>query len=127
MTDIARLINSIKRRTSSARELGYDVLFVALDDLDVLADSLETALHANAGQATYIEQLQDIKHQLELKLAKQVVPVVPDFKKLARELVDNLVDCGGLDEGVKEKYLEWAEKTCRTAMLAAAPQEVDRG
>ncbi|HHO8371447.1 TPA: DUF551 domain-containing protein [Klebsiella pneumoniae] len=51
-----------------------------------------------------------------------VVPVVPDFKKLARELVDNLVDCGGLDEGVKEKYLEWAEKTCRAAMLAAAPQ-----
>lgn len=46
-----------------------------------------------------------------------VVPLVPDFKKLARELVDNLVDCGGLDEGVKEKYLEWAEKTCRTAML----------
>ncbi|SXE69522.1 Eaa1 [Klebsiella variicola] len=53
-----------------------------------------------------------------------VAPVVPDFKKLARELVDNLVDCGGLDEGVKEKYLEWAEKTCRAAMLAAAPQEV---
>ncbi len=50
-----------------------------------------------------------------------VVPVVPDFKKLARELVDNLVDCGGLDEGVKEKYLEWAEKTCRAAMLAATP------
>ena len=56
-----------------------------------------------------------------------VVPVVPDFKKLARELVDNLVDCGGLDEGVKEKYLEWAEKTCRDAMLAAAPQEVTDG
>ncbi|EOF9215841.1 TPA: DUF550 domain-containing protein [Klebsiella pneumoniae] len=53
-----------------------------------------------------------------------VAPVVPDFKKLARELVDNLVDCGGLDEGVKEKYLEWAEKTCRAAMLAAARQEV---
>lgn len=52
-----------------------------------------------------------------------VVPVVPDFKKLARELVDNLVDCGGLDEGVKEKYLEWAEKTCRTTMLVSAPQE----
>ncbi|MHB0058962.1 hypothetical protein ACYBGR_25080 [Klebsiella pneumoniae] len=59
MTDIARLINSIKRRTSSARELGYDVLFVALDDLDVLADSLETALRANAAQAAHIEQLQD--------------------------------------------------------------------
>ena len=52
-----------------------------------------------------------------------VAPVVPDFKKLARELVDNLVDCGGLDEGVKEKYLEWAEKTCRAAMLVSASQE----
>ncbi|WP_265437004.1 hypothetical protein [Klebsiella pneumoniae] len=51
--------------------------------------------------------------------SEPVVPVVPDFKKLARELVDNLVDCGGLDEGVKEKYLEWAEKTCRAAMLQA--------
>ncbi|HID3081125.1 TPA: hypothetical protein ACXGIH_004292 [Klebsiella pneumoniae] len=51
----------------------------------------------------------------------QPAPVVPDFKKLARELVDNLVDCGGLDEGVKEKYLEWAEKTCRAATLQATP------
>ncbi|HHI3486795.1 TPA: hypothetical protein ACP48V_001001 [Escherichia coli] len=59
-----------------------------------------------------------------LYLHAQPAPVVPDFKKLARELVDNLVDCGGLDEGVKEKYLEWAEKTCRAAMLAATPQEV---
>ncbi|WP_418935936.1 hypothetical protein [Klebsiella pneumoniae] len=54
-----------------------------------------------------------------------VVPVVPDFKKLARELVDNLVDCGGLDEGVKDKYLEWAEKTCRAAMLQAGNAPVN--
>ncbi|HBZ3608677.1 TPA: DUF550 domain-containing protein [Klebsiella pneumoniae] len=59
-----------------------------------------------------------------LHIKEQPAPVVPDFKKLARELVDNLVDCGGLDEGVKEKYLEWAEKTCRAAMLAATPQEM---
>ncbi len=59
-----------------------------------------------------------------LHIKEQPAPVVPDFKKLARELVDNLVDCGGLDEGVKEKYLEWAEKTCHAAMLAATPQEV---
>lgn len=48
-------------------------------------------------------------------------PVAPNFKKLARELVDNLVDCGGLDEGVEERYLKWTEKVCRAAMLAAAP------
>ncbi len=54
-----------------------------------------------------------------------VVSVVPDFKKLAREQVDNLVDCGGLDEGVKDKYLEWAEKTCRAAMLQAGNAPVN--
>lgn len=66
----------------------------------------------------------DPRRQIMLYRHAQPAPVVPDFKKLARELVDNLVDCGGLDEGVKEKYLEWAEKTCRAAMLAATPQEV---
>ncbi|WP_423978955.1 dATP/dGTP pyrophosphohydrolase domain-containing protein [Klebsiella aerogenes] len=56
-----------------------------------------------------------------LHIKAQPAPVVPDFKKLALELVDNLVDCGGVDEGVKERYLEWAEKTCRAAMLQAEP------
>lgn len=51
-------------------------------------------------------------------------PVMPNFKKLARELVENLVDCGGLDAGMKGKYLKWTEKTCRAAMLLAALQEV---
>lgn len=61
---------------------------------------------------------------LKLYRHAQPAPVVPDFKKLALELVGNLVDCGGLDEGVKERYLEWTEKTCRAAMLVATPQEV---
>ncbi|BAS41978.1 Eaa1 [Klebsiella oxytoca] len=52
-----------------------------------------------------------------LHIKEHPAPVMPNFKKLARELVDNLVDCGGLDEGVKEKYLKWTEKTCRAAML----------
>ncbi|CAI2041189.1 Uncharacterised protein [Serratia liquefaciens] len=44
---------------------------------------------------------------------------VPDFKKLARELVENLVDCGGVDDSSIKQYLKWTEKTCRAAMLAA--------
>lgn len=67
--------------------------------------------------------IQQMPYGTKLYRHTQPAPVVPDFKKLARELVDNLVDCGGLDEGVKEKYLEWAEKTCHAAMFAAAPQE----
>lgn len=52
-----------------------------------------------------------------LHIKEQPASVMPNFKKLARELVENLVDCGGLDAGVKEKYLKWTEKTCRAAML----------
>ncbi len=56
-----------------------------------------------------------------LHIKEQSAPVMPNFKKLARELVENLVDCGGLDAGVKGKYLKWTEKTCRSAMLPATP------
>lgn len=46
----------------------------------------------------------------------------PDFKALAENLVENLVDCGGADEKAVEQFLKWTEKTCRAAMLAAAPE-----
>lgn len=87
---------------------------------------------ANKGGSGYLfgighdaNKFADLRRQIMLYRHAQPAPVVPDFKKLALELVDNLVDCGGVDEGVKERYLEWAEKTCRAAMLAAAPQEVN--
>ncbi|CAI1110366.1 hypothetical protein [Serratia quinivorans] len=51
-------------------------------------------------------------------------PAVSDFKALAENLVENLVDCGGADEKAVEQYLAFAEKTCRAAMLA---QPVRRG
>ena len=44
-------------------------------------------------------------------------PVVVDFKNLARELVENLVDCSGADDSAVKQYQKWAEKTCRAAML----------
>lgn len=66
----------------------------------------------------WVQRLINLVIRYADEFKEQPAPVVPDFKKLALELVDNLVDCGGLDEGVKEKYLEWAEKTCRAAMLS---------
>lgn len=51
-------------------------------------------------------------------------PAVPDFKKLARELVENLVDCGGAEDSSIKQYLKWTEKACRAAMLA---QPVSQG
>ncbi len=41
MTDINRLIASLKRRSAHAKEFGHDVLFVKLEDLDALGEALE--------------------------------------------------------------------------------------
>jgi hypothetical protein len=64
-----------------------------------------------------------LPHGTELFTAPPA-PAVPDFKALAENLVDNLVDCGGADEKAVEQYLAFAEKTCRAAMLA---QPVSQG
>lgn len=43
MTDITRLITSLKRRSAHAKEFGHDVLFVKLNDIDALVEALEKA------------------------------------------------------------------------------------
>ncbi|HGY4818906.1 TPA: hypothetical protein ACNV1K_003633 [Klebsiella aerogenes] len=43
MTDITRLLASLKRRSAHAKEFGHDVLFVKLEDLDALVEALEKA------------------------------------------------------------------------------------
>ncbi|EPG6265438.1 hypothetical protein RFI79_000409 [Klebsiella aerogenes] len=43
MTDITRLLASLKRRSAHAKEFGHDVLFVKLEDLDALGEALEKA------------------------------------------------------------------------------------
>lgn len=73
MTDFTRLINDLNLRIHSAKNLGFDFLFLKISDLDVIADTLETAQRVNRAQAGYIEQLQDIKLQLESKLANPVL------------------------------------------------------
>lgn len=43
MTDINRLIASLKRRSAHAKEFGHDVLFVKIEDIDALVEALEKA------------------------------------------------------------------------------------
>lgn len=69
MTDITRLINDLNLRMHSAKKLGFDFLFLKLDGLDVIADTLETAQRANTAQADHIEQLQDRINKLAVENA----------------------------------------------------------
>ncbi|EQA7375907.1 TPA: hypothetical protein ACSQ42_000801 [Klebsiella aerogenes] len=43
MTDITRLLASLKRRSAHAKEFGHDVLFVKLEDIDALVEALESS------------------------------------------------------------------------------------
>ncbi|EMQ0047661.1 MULTISPECIES: hypothetical protein [Bacteria] len=70
MTDITRLINDLNHRMHSAKNLGFDFLFLKLDDLDVIAGALETLQRANTAQGDHIEQLQGTIHQLESRTVK---------------------------------------------------------
>lgn len=47
MTDITRLLASLKRRAAHAKEFGHDVLFVKIEDIDALVEALEKAQQQN--------------------------------------------------------------------------------
>lgn len=114
ITDLERNIAPLYRHAQPVPVVSADLLHTAASAIEDLLTTKD-----RTGACVWF----DLPFRLRSAANAQPAPVVPDFKKLARELVDNLVDCGGLDEGVKEKYLEWAEKTCRAAMLAAAPHD----
>lgn len=65
--------------------------------------------------------LPDGINNLYAQPAPSIPSAVPDFKKLAAELVENLVDCDSADDSAILQYTKWAEKTCRAAMLQAEP------
>ncbi|QHJ51784.1 hypothetical protein [Klebsiella aerogenes] len=55
MTDITRLLASLKRRSAHAKEFGHDVLFVKLEDIDALVEALEKAQQRNVELENYAE------------------------------------------------------------------------
>ena len=48
MTDITRLLSSLKRRSAHVKEFGDSITFVKLEDLDALVEALEKAQTINA-------------------------------------------------------------------------------
>ncbi|HBV5677392.1 TPA: hypothetical protein MD163_004509 [Klebsiella aerogenes] len=67
MTDITRLLASLKRRSSHAKEFGHDVLFVKLEDIDALVEAVELARNKAAdweekSAINYAERTAMIQH-----------------------------------------------------------------
>ncbi|EIV7212822.1 hypothetical protein MAK22_001962 [Klebsiella aerogenes] len=92
MTDINRLLASLKRRSAHAKEFGDSITFVKLKDIDALIEALEKAQSANVAQDDHINQQQDRIEQLEKRNA--------ELGKYAKEL-----------ESFRTAYMEWSDKT----------------
>ena len=57
MTDINRLLASLKRRSAHAKEFGDSITFVKLEDIDALVEALEKAQETIAFQQGEIKAL----------------------------------------------------------------------
>ncbi|HCM7228224.1 TPA: hypothetical protein N3282_003639 [Klebsiella aerogenes] len=80
MTDINRLISSLKRRSAHAKEFGDDVTFVKLKDIDALVEALEKAQQRNGELETYSKTALEFREaardenrhlKLELEIAEK--------------------------------------------------------
>ncbi|MGR7242635.1 hypothetical protein ACU6ZN_07155 [Klebsiella aerogenes] len=63
MTDITRLLASLKRRSAHAKEFGHDVLFVKLKDIDALVEALETK---EDQRANWFQMAQELGDELDV-------------------------------------------------------------
>ncbi|EPF6612174.1 hypothetical protein RFG51_004827, partial [Klebsiella aerogenes] len=72
MTDLTRLITSLKRRAAQAKEFGHDVLFVKLEDIDALVEALELKEEQRANWFQMAQKLGDDLDAAEKRNAELV-------------------------------------------------------
>ena len=70
MTDINRLLASLKRRSAHAKEFGDDITFVKLKDIDALVEALEKAQGMEAYWKTQCRGITDHCEELQARIAE---------------------------------------------------------
>lgn len=88
MTDINRLIASLKRRSAHAKDFGDDITFVKLEDIDALVEALEKAQGMEAYWKTQCRGITDHCEELQARIAElessTVTVKLPEPFKLAK-------------------------------------------
>ncbi|HHB9109226.1 TPA: hypothetical protein ACN7S0_003019 [Klebsiella pneumoniae] len=112
MTDITRLLASLKRRSAHAKELGDSVTFVKLEDIDALVEALEKAQQRNGELETYSKTALEFREaardenrhlKLELEIAEkriaeleeshaQVIQSRDHYKRMSEEGLKQLAE-----------------------------------
>ncbi|HDT1527207.1 hypothetical protein [Klebsiella aerogenes] len=97
MTDINRLIASLKRRSAHVKEFGDSITFVKLKDIDALVEALEKAQRANAAQDDHINQQQDRIEQLEKGHQEAAKQITSWFRIAKQNIAEREKDIAELD------------------------------
>lgn len=112
MTDITRLISSLKRRSAHAKEFGDSITFVKLEDIDALVEELEKAQQRNGELETYSKTTLEFREaardenrhlKLELEIAEkrvaeleeshaQVIQSRDHYKRISEEGLKKLAE-----------------------------------
>ncbi|EMJ5172515.1 hypothetical protein [Klebsiella aerogenes] len=70
MTDITRLLASLKRRSAHAKEFGDSITFVKLKDIDALVEALEKAQGMEGYWKTQCRGITDHCEQLQAQIVE---------------------------------------------------------
>lgn len=70
MTDITRLLASLKRRAAHAKEFGHDVLLVKIEDIDALVEALELKEEQRANWFQMAQKLGEDLDAAEKRIAE---------------------------------------------------------
>lgn len=103
MTDINRLITSLKRRSAHAKDFGDDVTFVKLEDLDALVATIEKSKEESGCPAGV--DLQDWVKMLAAENVglKAIVDSVTDLSNEPQYHYEGM-GCGLEDRGITDRY-----------------------
>ncbi|HDU3462898.1 TPA: hypothetical protein RFL89_001242 [Klebsiella aerogenes] len=108
MTDITRLLASLKRRSAHAKELGDDVTFVKLEDIDALVEELEELRAQIDRQEDFIREqdhlIGNLKSNLQASMQRTVTVKLPP--KIERNDADGwfMYNGGRVGGGAAEWY-----------------------
>ncbi|EKZ5664245.1 hypothetical protein REX01_003448 [Klebsiella aerogenes] len=146
MTDLTRLLASLKRRSAHAKEFGHDVLFVKLEDIDALVEALEKAQKRNGELETYSKTALEFREaardenrhlKLELEIAEkriagleeshaQVIQSRDHYKRMSEEGLKQLAESRTVTVKLPEPYAYLRENNGQIQISIGAERPSDR-
>lgn len=107
MTDINRLLTSLKRRSAHVKEFGDDITFVKLEDLDVLVEALEKAQQQNMSDFEIKARLCKESNSLHDRLReaeKRIAELESRTVKLPKRSVGEIMHMSGFSRDYAEGW-----------------------